>query len=199
MALVSMKQNQGEPLKDFVSHFNMEALSIGNFDHSVAMVAFQNALRLGPFAQSLAKTPPITFMDILGCVTKHINAEEVMQAKKAEHAEKKDKKKHPKERKNDDRKEKHRHRWDSGGFTPLNAPRAEILATIEGKDYLKKPRPMKAPSDKRNRNKYYRFHRDHGHDTKECHQLKEEIQELINRGFLRSYVAKEGDSRRRKD
>ncbi|XP_052172193.1 uncharacterized protein LOC127788122 [Diospyros lotus] len=194
MALVSMKQNQGEPLKDFVSRFNMEALSIGNFDHSVAMVAFQNALRPGPFTQSLAKTPPIMFTDISGHATKYINAEKVMQAKRAEHAEKKDKKKHPEERKNDDWKEKHHPRWDSGGFTPLNAPRAEILATIEGKDYLKKPQPMKAPSDKRNQNKYYRFHRDHGHDMEECHQLKEEIQELINRGFLRRYVAKEGDS-----
>ncbi|XP_052172226.1 uncharacterized protein LOC127788156 [Diospyros lotus] len=190
MALVSMKQNQGELLKDFVSRFNMEALSIENFDHNVAMVAFQNALRPGPFAQSLAKTPPSTFTDILGRATKYINAEEVMQAKRAEHVEKKDKKKHPEERRRDDRREKHRPRWDSGGFTPLNAPRAEILATIEGKDYLKKPQPMKAPSDKRNRSKYCRFHRDHGHDTEECHQLKEEIQELINRGFLRSYVAK---------
>ncbi|XP_052193833.1 uncharacterized protein LOC127802169 [Diospyros lotus] len=158
-----------------------------------------NALRPGPFAQSLAKTPPSTFTDILGRATKYINAEEVIQAKRAEHVEKKDKKKHPEEMRSDDRREKHRPRWDSGGFTPLNAPRAEILATIEGKDYLKKPRPMKAPSDKRNRSKYCRFHRDHGHDTEECHQLKEEIQELINRGFLRTYVAKTGDSRERKD
>ncbi|XP_052172286.1 uncharacterized protein LOC127788214 [Diospyros lotus] len=136
MALVSMKQNQGEPLKDFVSRFNMEALSIENFDHSVAVVAFQNALRPGPFAQSLAKTPPSTFTDILGRATKYINAEEVMQAKRAEHVEKKDKKKHPEEKRSDDQREKHRPRWDSGGFTPLNALRAEILATIEGKDYL---------------------------------------------------------------
>ncbi|XP_052181996.1 uncharacterized protein LOC127794786 [Diospyros lotus] len=199
MDLVSMKQNQGEPLKDFVSRFNMEALSIENFDHNVAMVAFQNALRPGPFAQSLAKMPPITFMDILGRATKYINAKEVMQAKRVEHVEKKDKKKHHEERKSDDRREKHRPRCDSGGFTPLNAPRADILATIKGKDYLKKPRPIKAPSDKRNRSKYCYFHRDHGHDTEECHQLKEEIQELINRGFLKSYVAKAGDSRRRRD
>ncbi|XP_052172145.1 uncharacterized protein LOC127788065 [Diospyros lotus] len=199
MALVSMKQNQGEPLKDFVSRFNMEALSIENFDHSVAMVAFQNTLRSCPFAQSLSKTPPSAFTDILGRATKYINVEEVMQAKRAEHVEKKDKKKHPEEKKSDDRREKHRPRWDSGGFTPLNALREEILSTIKGKDYLKKPRPMKAPSDERNRSKYCRFHQDHGHDTEECHQLKEEIQELINRGFLKSYVAKAGDSRRRKD
>ncbi|XP_052205162.1 uncharacterized protein LOC127809987 [Diospyros lotus] len=177
----------------------MEALSIENFDHSVAMVAFQNTLRPGPFAQSLAKMPPSTFTDILGRATKYINVEEVMQAKRAEHVEKKDKKKHPEERKNDDRREKHHPRWYSGGFTPLNAPRAEILAIIQGKDYLKKPRSIKTSSDKRNRSKYCRFHRDLGHDTEECHQLKEEIQELINRGFLKSYVAKAGDSRGRKD
>ncbi|XP_052197512.1 uncharacterized protein LOC127804630 [Diospyros lotus] len=117
MALVSLKQNQGESLKDSVSHFNMEALSIGNFDHSVAMVAFQNALRPGPFTQSLAKTPPITFTDILGWATKYINAEEVMQAKRAEHTKKKEKKKHPEEHKNEgrreDQKEKHRPQWET--------------------------------------------------------------------------------------
>ena len=110
-------------LKDFVSRFNMEALSIENFDHSVAMVAFQNALRPGPFAQSLAKTPSLTFTDILNRATKYINVEEVMQARRTEHAEKKGKKKHPeenrKEGQREDRKEKHRPRWESSGFTPL--------------------------------------------------------------------------------
>ena len=94
MALISLKQNQGESLKAFVSRFNMEALSIGNFDHSVAMVAFRNALRLSPFAQSFAKTPPLTFTNILNRTTKYINAEEVMQTKRVKYIEKKDKKKH---------------------------------------------------------------------------------------------------------
>ncbi|XP_052206821.1 uncharacterized protein LOC127811153 [Diospyros lotus] len=45
-------------------------------------------------------------------------------------------------------------------------------------------------------NKYCHFHRDHGHDTEECHQLKEEIQELISQSFLRSFVAREADPRK---
>jgi len=94
MAFVSLKQNHGEYLKDFVSRFNMEALSIENFDHSVAMVAFQNALRPDPFAQSLDKTPPLTFTDILDWAMKYINAEEVMQAKRAEYIKKMEKKNH---------------------------------------------------------------------------------------------------------
>ncbi|XP_052185213.1 uncharacterized protein LOC127796847 [Diospyros lotus] len=58
MTLVNLKQNQGESLIDFMARFNMEALSIKNLDQSIAMVAFQNALRASPFTQSLAKRPP---------------------------------------------------------------------------------------------------------------------------------------------
>ncbi|XP_052203242.1 uncharacterized protein LOC127808678 [Diospyros lotus] len=173
-----------------------EALSIESFDQSVAMVAFQNALRPGRFAQSLAKTPPLTFTDALSQATKYINAEEVMQAKRAEHAENREKKKLFKEHKNSSRREKPRPRWDPSRYTPLTVPRAEILATTEGKDYLKKPLPMRAPSDQRDREKYCRFHRDHGHDTADCYQLKQEIQELINRGYLKKFIAREPNIRR---
>ena len=113
----------------------MEALSIENFDHSVEMVAFQNALRPSPFTQSLAKTHPLTFTDIIGQAMKYINAEEVMQAKRVEHSEKKEKKKHSEENRKEgrmeDQKEKHRPSWESSSFTPLNAPRVEILAPAD--------------------------------------------------------------------
>ena len=39
MALVNVKQNQGESLRDFVARFNEEALSIDEFDQRIAMVA----------------------------------------------------------------------------------------------------------------------------------------------------------------
>ncbi|XP_052193872.1 uncharacterized protein LOC127802178 [Diospyros lotus] len=55
---------------------------------------------------------------------------------------------------------------------------------------------MKTPANKRSKDKYCRFHRDHGHDTEECHQLKEDIQELINRGFLRRFIAKDTEPQR---
>jgi len=92
MTLVNLKQNPGESLSDFVARFNVEALSIENLDQGIAMVAFQNALRAGPFTQSLAKRPPQTFTEILSRATKYINAEEVMQAKRLEYSDKKEKK-----------------------------------------------------------------------------------------------------------
>ncbi|GFY84264.1 hypothetical protein Acr_03g0010380 [Actinidia rufa] len=36
---------------------------------------------------------------------------------------------------------------------------------------------------------YCEFHRDHGHNTEDCFQLKEQIADLIKRGYLRKYVA----------
>ncbi|XP_052188877.1 uncharacterized protein LOC127799162 [Diospyros lotus] len=200
MTLVNLKQNQGESLTDFVARFNMEALSIENLDQSIAMVAFQNALRVGPFTQSLAKRPPQTFTEILSQATKYINAEEVMRVKRSEYSDKKEKRSQNQEQKPEDksgrRGERSGPRWSPVRFTLLNTPRAEILATIENKDYLKKSRPMKAPANKQSKDKYCQFHRDHGHDTEECHQLKEEIQELINRGFLRRFVAKDTEPQR---
>lgn len=53
--------------------------------------------------------------------------------------------------------------------------------------------PMKGPRAKRDMTKYYRFHKDYGHTTNECRQLKDEIEGLISRGYLRQYVKNRPD------
>ena len=40
------------------------------------------------------------------------------------------------------------------------------------------------------KNKYCRFHKDHGHYMKDCRDLKEQIEELIRKGKLHKYVKK---------
>ncbi|GAV84563.1 hypothetical protein CFOL_v3_28007, partial [Cephalotus follicularis] len=45
--------------------------------------------------------------------------------------------------------------------------------------------------------KYCRYHRDHGHDTEECRQVKNQIDDLIRKGHLRKYVDRDAPQGRR--
>ena len=58
-------------------------------------------------------------------------------------------------------------------YTPLNVPLDQVLMQIKDDPSLKWPGKMKGDPNKRNKNKYCRFHRDHGHDTDECFDLKQ--------------------------
>ena len=56
---------------------------------------------------------------------------------------------------------------------------------------LKWPEKMKGDPNKRNRNKYCCFHRDYGHDTDECFDLKQQIENLIRQGKLRNFLGRD--------
>ncbi|KAL3626527.1 hypothetical protein CASFOL_030076 [Castilleja foliolosa] len=46
-----------------------------------------------------------------------------------------------------------------------------------------------------NRDKYCRYHRDYGHDTNDCYNLKNLIEAIIRRGQLANYVRRENQER----
>ena len=56
---------------------------------------------------------------------------------------------------------------------------------------LKWPEKMKGDPNKRNRNKYCRFHRDHVYDTDEYFDLKQQIENLIRQGKLRNFLRRD--------
>ena len=58
-------------------------------------------------------------------------------------------------------------------FTPLNTPLDQVLMQIKDNAALTWPDKLKGDLNKRPRNKYCRFHRDHRHDTSECYYLKQ--------------------------
>ena len=64
-------------------------------------------------------------------------------------------------------------------YTPLNMPLEQVLMQIKEDPFLKWPEKMKGDPNKRNKNKYCHFHRDHGHDTDKCSDLKQQIENLI--------------------
>ena len=76
-------------------------------------------------------------------------------------------------------------------YTPLNAPLDQVLMQIKDDPSLKWPKKMKGDPNKCNKNKYCRFHRDHGHDIDECYDLKQQIENLIRQGNLRHFVRRD--------
>ena len=62
---------------------------------------------------------------------------------------------------------------------------------VKDKGTLTFPSKLKGDPSKRLRDKYYRFHRDHGHDTADCYDLKQQIEALIRQGKLQRFVSKE--------
>ena len=73
-------------------------------------------------------------------------------------------------------------------FTPLSQPIQKVMAAAEAQNLLKKPKKLKSPLKKRDREKYCRFHRDHGQNTKDCFRIKITIEKLIERGHLAELV-----------
>ena len=58
-------------------------------------------------------------------------------------------------------------------FTPIVIPIDKILMQIKDEHYLKWPRPLHSSPHIRDKNKYCHFHKDHGHYTEDCRNLKE--------------------------
>ena len=76
-------------------------------------------------------------------------------------------------------------------FTPLIMPINKILMQRKDDPALKWPKPLSSSSKQRDSKKCCRFHKDHGHYTDECRDLKEQIEELIQRGKLQKFVKKD--------
>ena len=136
---------------------------------------------------SLYKNDSKTMSEVLCRATKYMNVKDALLAKedkprkreRLEDARQDQGRKKPRTR---DRRNERRSKPPGGrftSFTPLNAPLDQVLMQI--KDV---PRKLKSDPTKRSRNKYCHFHRDHGHDTADCYDLKQQIEAFIREGKL---------------
>ncbi|GAV83833.1 hypothetical protein CFOL_v3_27278, partial [Cephalotus follicularis] len=213
--LINVVRGRDESLRDYLTRFNRESLTVKDLEPSFALAALNNGLRNNSsFTFSLLKKPAVDMADLLRRAEKYVNAEEEMAAKKqkspwsghqeerGEHSRNAPRNKEKREERSDLPKDDLRHKLSKRGdsprrgapvpsynnFAPLLDTRTRILAVEKDKVPIQWPEKMRSPAEKRDKEKYYRYHRDHGHDTEECRQLKNQIEDLIRKGHLRKYV-----------
>ena len=82
-----------------------------------------------------------------------------------------------------------RRRYSPQRFTPLTASVSQVLHEVHNEQFLRWPTHMKSDPAIRDNTKYCEFHKDYGHRTNNCIQLKREIEYLIQRGYLRRFIS----------
>ena len=179
--LMSIKQQEDEMLMTYIARFNKEVLLIDEADDKILVAAFMNGLRKGKFLFSLYKNDPKTMLDVLYKNTKYMNAKDALLAqeekpKKRERQEdiRQDKGQEmarTKERREDRRSKPSIGRFTS--FTPLIISINQVLMEVKEEGALTFPGKLKGNPNKRSRDKYYCFHRDHGQNTFDCFDLKQ--------------------------
>ena len=78
---MSIRQQEDETLKSYITRFNKEALSIDEADDKILVTTFTNGLRKGKFLFSLYKNNLKTMSEVLYRATKYMNAEDALLAR----------------------------------------------------------------------------------------------------------------------
>ena len=187
--LLTIKQGEKETLRLYVERFTGKTLEVDEADDKVQLTTFKAGLRSQDLVASLEKNPPKTMVEMLLKAQKYMNTEDALAAikdlkKPGDRGRKDDerrgqKRERPDRRSNDGLKKKEDRGPRRVKFTPLIMPVDKILTQIKDEHYLKWPRPLHSSPNICDKNKYCRFHKDHGHNTKDCRDLKEQVEELI--------------------
>ncbi|XP_059669002.1 uncharacterized protein LOC132314119 [Cornus florida] len=175
-------------------------LQVDEVGDKVVLTTFIGGLQSSKFLFSLSKNPPNSIVELFIKAQKHMNVEGAMNSRLGKGV---DDKKGDKKRlafvSKDERDSKFskpdrspkvpRGRDSYTNFTPLNAPISKILMQLQDDHTLKWPPKLKSDFTRRSKDKYCWFHRDYGHNTDDCLDLKSQIESLIRRGKLHGYAA----------
>lgn len=72
-------------------------------------------------------------------------------------------------------------------YQVLTVRAKEVFNQVSWGNLLCRPEPIKLDLNRRNKNKYCKFHVDVGHNTNDCTNLKDEIEKLIREGRLQEF------------
>nr|XP_027067492.1 uncharacterized protein LOC113693114 [Coffea arabica] len=201
----------GESLRSYAQRFNEENVQIPDQNEQVIIAAFTNGLIAGIFNTEIHRDYPRTFRKLWEQVDQGIQSEDVNRMKRKAQAARTGQE--SRRRKDTGRAEqgpgssssqfrdrrsvfdrivKGRSSTSDAELTPLNSSRSHVLAVMRQNHLGRTPPEIPGRRDKRNSNLYCAYHRDVGHETEDCNDLKREIENLIRQGYLKQFVRKDG-------
>ncbi|KAK1558910.1 hypothetical protein Q3G72_008126 [Acer saccharum] len=216
--LSQLKQGKEESLKRYLGRFGQEVSEIGSANDEAIIAAFINNLQNGQLSFDLRRARLTSYADMMDMAGGYALAEEeeiatggyFVHGGRPEGSKTKDQTKAP-DTKGDKQKNKARDGRDGRraydpktdqprqrfqgrytNYTPLKKDQEEVLAILEEKNMSKEP-PKQSTYARRDTTKYCRFHKENGHETSKCFQLRDHIETLIREGHLKDIVFKKVD------
>ncbi|TXG73511.1 hypothetical protein EZV62_002090 [Acer yangbiense] len=208
--LTSIRQLETESIRDYMKRFTEAARQVQDFSEAGAVMAFIQGLQKGNLSWSLSKKGPTTYRELIERAEKYAIAEDISDSKsqaKPSHATSVEPSEAPRRwgrQTRDKGKEPQMSRQVNTGniarntrfpprdkfeeYTPLRFPLDRILEIANKEKLLRKPEPLYSAPERRDRRVHCKFHNDHGHETRKCRDLRDQVEELVRNGKLRDCV-----------
>ncbi|XP_016192818.1 uncharacterized protein LOC107633732 [Arachis ipaensis] len=143
-SLLGVKQEVGEPLRDYIKRFNKACLEIQDLPTEAIIMGLVNGLREGPFSQSISKRHPTSLSDVQERAEKYINIEENARLRETSwrpgHSHSSNEREKEPKKKEEVGPERPR-RYHS--YTPLRVFLVDVYREICHTERLPPPRPIK--------------------------------------------------------
>ncbi|KAL5725266.1 hypothetical protein ACHQM5_008428 [Ranunculus cassubicifolius] len=208
--LLNVRQKNSETLTDFVKRFRQLVSQVDNPDDVLVIKAFKDALndnedRCYDFLQH---RNPQSKLDLFRLVEIFNDTEEErllrelrknVNSKSATGFPKNAKERGDGQKTGQDRMvnsrgnnvSQTRARREPKEFTPLNVSYEDLIQRLQPRNLLKSPPKMNPDrAHQRDKSKYCKFHADFGHTTDECYNLKNQVEELVQKGSIPTYIKK---------
>ncbi|XP_021738237.1 uncharacterized protein LOC110704737 [Chenopodium quinoa] len=81
-------------------------------------------------------------------------------------------------------------------YTPLTLPHAKIYSITKDEGRFKKPRPLPLWHQQKGKDRWCECYESPRHHTEDCLQLKDQIEDMVRKGYLKKYLADRREEKR---
>ncbi|GJT94148.1 hypothetical protein Tco_1082993 [Tanacetum coccineum] len=178
-------ERDGESTKEFVRRYKLECRDITGAPECLKISGFMHGITNPELIKRLHDKIPKSVDEMMRVTTAFLRGEVVASNRERKKSFPSWKQQEANQKQNFKKRrlsEPTKVRKEQDRFALLTKSPKEIFASDKGK--FKAPPPMTTPIEKINANKFFEFHGEVGHNTKECMHLRKQIEEMLKAGKL---------------